>query len=50
MTAVPGRPEATAPIPGTRREVVQRDEHASIVKSLTRVDWLVLLEIGRAHV
>lgn len=46
MTAVPGRPEATAPIPGTRREVVQRDEHASIVKSLTRVDWLVLLVVA----
>lgn len=46
MTAVPGRSEATAPIPGTRREVVQRDEHASIVKSLTRVDWLVLLVVA----
>ena len=45
MTAVPGKPEATAPIPGTRREVVQRDEHAGIVKSLTRVDWLVLLVV-----
>jgi diguanylate cyclase (GGDEF)-like protein len=46
VTAVPGKPEATAPIPGTRREVVQRDEHASIVRSLTRVDWLVLLVVA----
>ena len=26
-----------------RREMVQQDEHASIVRSLVRVDWLVLL-------
>jgi diguanylate cyclase (GGDEF)-like protein len=45
VTAVPGKPEVTAPIPGTRREVVQRDEHVGIVKSLTRVDWLVLLVV-----
>jgi len=25
-----------------RREMVQRDEHASIVQSLTRIDWLLL--------
>ena len=30
----------------TRREVVQQDEHASIVQSLTRVDWLVLLVVA----
>ena len=30
----------------TRREIVQQDEHASIVQSLTRVDWLVLLVVA----
>jgi diguanylate cyclase (GGDEF)-like protein len=29
-----------------RRELVQRDEHASIVRSLARVDWLVLLAVA----
>jgi diguanylate cyclase (GGDEF)-like protein len=46
VTAVPERQPAAGPLPGTRREVVQRDEHASIVKSLTRVDWLVLLVVA----
>ncbi len=31
---------------GTRPEIVQEDEHASIVQSLTRVDWLVLLVVA----
>jgi diguanylate cyclase (GGDEF)-like protein len=46
VTAVPERQPATSPLPGTRREVVRRDEHASIVRSLTRVDWLVLLVVA----
>ncbi len=46
MTAIPEKPAATEPLPGTRREVVVRDEHASIVRSLTRVDWLVLLVVA----
>ena len=29
-----------------RREMVQQDEHASIVQSLVRVDWLVLLAVA----
>jgi diguanylate cyclase (GGDEF)-like protein len=29
-----------------RRDMVQRDEHASIVRSLARVDWLVLLAVA----
>jgi diguanylate cyclase (GGDEF)-like protein len=43
---VPAKPETTEPLPGTRREAVQQDEHASIVRSLTRVDWLVLLVVA----
>ena len=43
MTAVPG---GTEPLPGTRREAVARDEHTSIIRSLTRVDWLVLLMVA----
>jgi diguanylate cyclase (GGDEF)-like protein len=31
---------------GTRRETVREDEHASIVQSLTRIDWLVLLVVA----
>jgi diguanylate cyclase (GGDEF)-like protein len=46
MTQVPAQPGGSEPLPGTRREAVQRDEHASIVKSLTRVDWLVLLVVA----
>ncbi|MGH8198001.1 MAG: GGDEF domain-containing protein [Steroidobacteraceae bacterium] len=46
MTETAGKPEAAEPLPGTRREIVQRDEHASIVQSLTRVDWLVLLVVA----
>jgi diguanylate cyclase (GGDEF)-like protein len=29
-----------------RREMVQQDEHASIVRSLARVDWVVLLAVA----
>jgi len=29
-----------------RREIVQQDEHASIVQSLARLDWLVLLVVA----
>ncbi len=46
MNQVPADPDGTEPLPGTRREVVQRDEHASMVRSLTRVDWLVLLVVA----
>ena len=45
MTQVPAQPGGSEPLPGTRREAVQRDEHASIIKSLTRVDWLVLMMV-----
>jgi len=40
------KPETAEPMPHTRREIVQRDEHASIVQSLARVDWLVLLVVA----
>ena len=46
MTQIPAQPGGSEPLPGTRREAVQRDEHASIIKSLTRVDWLVLLVVA----
>ena len=46
MTAAPGQPEAMRPPAGTRKELVQHDEHASIVRSLTRADWLVLLVVA----
>jgi diguanylate cyclase (GGDEF)-like protein len=36
---------AQAP-PHMRREMVREDEHASIVKSLARVDWLALLVVA----
>jgi hypothetical protein len=34
--------------PDLRHEAVARDEHASILRSLTHVDWLVLLVVARA--
>lgn len=40
------RPEGAEEPPHTRRELVERDEHASIVRSLRRVDWLVLLVVA----
>jgi len=48
VTATPAadKPETSGTPPGTRRGVVQRDEHASMVRSLTRVDWLVLLVVA----
>lgn len=45
MTAMQDRP-ALPPLPGTRRAAVVRDEHASMLRSLTRVDWLVLLVVA----
>ena len=36
---------AQAP-PHLRKDMAQRDEHASIVQSLARVDWLVLLVVA----
>ncbi len=46
MSDAVDKPDGTDPLPGTRREVVVRDEHASMVQSLTRVDWLVLLVVA----
>ena len=46
MTEAAEKPEAAEQTPHTRREIVQRDEHASIVQSLTRIDWLVLLVVA----
>ncbi len=46
MTEAAETPEEAEPAPHTRREIVQQDEHASIVKSLTRIDWLVLLVVA----
>jgi diguanylate cyclase (GGDEF)-like protein len=46
MTETAGGPEAATPSPPTRREIVQQDEHASIVQSLRRIDWLVLLVVA----
>jgi diguanylate cyclase (GGDEF)-like protein len=46
VNAAPDQPGGTGPLPGTRREAVARDEHASIIRSLTRVDWLVLLVVA----
>jgi diguanylate cyclase (GGDEF)-like protein len=46
VTAAPDEPGGAHPLPGTRREAVARDEHASILRSLTHVDWLVLLVVA----
>jgi diguanylate cyclase (GGDEF)-like protein len=45
MTATQDRP-ALPPLPGTRRAAVVRDEHVGMLRSLTRVDWLVLLVVA----
>ncbi|MBX3702165.1 MAG: GGDEF domain-containing protein [Steroidobacteraceae bacterium] len=45
MTALQERP-AQVPLPGVRQAAPARDEHASMLKSLTRVDWLVLLLVA----
>jgi diguanylate cyclase (GGDEF)-like protein len=46
VTGAAEKPEGAELPPHTRREIVQQDEHASIVQSLTRVDWLVLLVVA----
>ena len=46
MTDTADKPETAETPPHTRREIVQQDEHASIVQSLARVDWLVLLVVA----
>ena len=46
MTESPDKSASGEPLPGTRRAEVQRDEHASILQSLARVDWLVLLVVA----
>ncbi len=46
MTEATEKPETAEAPPDTRREIVQQDEHASIVQSLTRVDWLLLLVVA----
>jgi diguanylate cyclase (GGDEF)-like protein len=45
MNTAQERPAPGAP-PGTRGATAARDEHASMLRSLTRVDWLVLLVAG----
>lgn len=45
MTALQEHP-AQGPLAGVRRAAPVRDEHASMLKSLTRVDWLVLLLVA----
>jgi diguanylate cyclase (GGDEF)-like protein len=46
VTAAPDRPGGARPVPDLRHEAVARDEHASILRSLTHVDWLVLLVVA----
>ncbi len=46
MTGAPGNADSAGPLPHTRREIVERDLHARIVQSLTRIDWLVLLVVA----
>ncbi len=46
MTGAGEEARAGEPPAATRREAVRRDEHASILASLTRVDWLVLLVVA----
>jgi diguanylate cyclase (GGDEF)-like protein len=45
MSSAQERP-APAARPGTRGTAAARDEHAGMLRSLTRVDWLVLLVAG----
>jgi len=45
MNTAEERPAPVVP-PATRRPAAARDEHANMLKSLTRVDWLVLLVVG----
>jgi diguanylate cyclase (GGDEF)-like protein len=45
VTASPEGPGSAPPLLDTRRETA-RDDHASIVRSLTHVDWLVLLIVA----
>lgn len=45
MTAVQER-RTLDPVPGAERRAVGRDEHADMLKSLARVDWLVLLVVA----
>jgi diguanylate cyclase (GGDEF)-like protein len=45
VTAAQERP-ALDPLPGPRRAVVAGDEHAGMLRSLTRVDWLVFLVVA----
>ncbi len=46
MTASPEGPGGAQPLADTRRAAVARDEHASIIRSLRHVDWLVLLIVA----
>ena len=46
MTANAEHSDSGEPLPGTRRDEVRRDEHASVLRSLARVDWLVLLVVA----
>lgn len=40
------RPAGSESLPGVGRAQIRRDEHAGILKSLARVDWLVLLVVA----
>jgi diguanylate cyclase (GGDEF)-like protein len=46
VTEAGQEPVALPPPPDMRQADVQRDEHESIVQSLTRADWLVLLLVA----
>lgn len=46
MNATPEHPVELEPLPGTRRAVIRHDEHESILRSITRIDWLVLLVVA----
>ena len=45
MNATPDKSVELEPLPGTRRAVIRHDEHESILRSITRIDWLVLLVV-----
>lgn len=46
MDETPDRRRAGGPPPATRRDVDRRDEYTGILKSLVKLDWLVLLVVA----
>ena len=46
MTVAGDRAGDGAALPGTPRAAVERDEHTDMLRSLARVDWLVLLVVA----